>query len=479
MKKPILFAGGVALSVCTLSAQSSKPNIVLILADDMRGSAINSLGEEQQVLTPNLDEFADESCLFDNAHIMGGTSGAVSMPSRAMLFTGKYLHTLTNQGGQIPVSDTTIGEVLQQNGYTTFHTGKWHSDKKAFNRCFSDGKSIYFGGMGDHWNVPLHDYHSDGKYGNNRPVVIAPQQGNELRYEKGDYILSGKHSVDIFTDVALDFLDEQQGSDKPFFLSVCFMAPHDPRTTYQSYLDLYDAEQLELPENFMPCHPFDNGELKIRDEKLLPPVRTPEAVREQLRDYYALISHMDNGMGRIIDELKRLGMYENTIVIFSADNGLAMGQHGLLGKQNVYEHSVRVPLMIKQAGEVKAERRDQLCYLIDIYPTILEMVGAQRPASVVGESLMPAIERNKDVRDELYYGYLNTQRAISDGEWKLIEYMVKGVRTTQLFNIKDDPKEMKNLAENPRYAARIAKMRKAMKQEAVATSDPAEFIKDL
>ncbi len=479
--KRLLLSGAVVIATST-AIQAKAPNILLILADDMRGSAVGVLGKEA-VLTPNIDKLSQDATTMTNAYIMGGTSGAISMPSRAMLMSGKYLHNLTKQGGTIPASDTTIGEVLQQSGYDTFHTGKWHNGGEAFNRCFNKGKAIYFGGMADHWNVPLNDRKESGVYKNNRPVVESPMTGNIIKYEKGDYALSGKHSVDIFTDTAIEYLDSKSNSDdQPFFLSVGYMLPHDPRNTHKCFLDLYDHDKIELPASFVGEHPFDNGELRIRDEKLLPFPRTEEATREQIRDYYACISHMDSGCGRIIAKLKELGLYENTIIIFAADNGLAVGQHGLLGKQNMYEHSIKVPLMIKGTDEItipKAEMRDEPCLLIDIFPTLCQLLKVEQPTSVDGVSLLPIIESEKRTRDYLYHGYVAKQRAVSDGEWKLIEYNVNNVRTTQLFNLKDDPKEMTNLAGEKKYSKRVAQLRKQMKIEADRTNDKVEWVQNL
>ncbi len=480
----ILTASG-ALFAGVASAQGGKPNILLILADDMRGSTVSILGEEPGVITPNINALSAESVLFSNAHIMGSNNGAVSMPSRAMLYTGKYLNRLEKQGARIPEEHSTLGEVLQREGYSTFHTGKWHNGHSAFNRCFEDGKSIYFGGMADHWNVPLHDYHADGVYKKGRPVLVSPRSSNEVKYESGDYLLSGKHSVEIFTDAALEFLEscEQQCAEevqRPFFLSLSYMTPHDPRTTFQSYFDMYDVEAIELPANYMEQHPFDNGELRIRDEELLPPIRTKEGVKEQIRDYYALITHMDEAIGVVIEELKAKGLYDNTIIIFSADNGLAVGQHGLLGKQNMYQHSLRFPLMIKMAdGLAAGQVNDQLCYLIDLMPTICEMTGIEVPQSVDGMSLMPIISGNGKGREELYFGYTDKQRAIYDGEWKLIEYQVNGARTTQLFNVKQDPMELVDLSGESKQRKRIAKMRSAMKRHAAETDDNSALVNSL
>ena len=475
MKKNIALMATAVLSIGNMAAADKRPNVLLILADDMRGSAMEFLGTEP-VHTPNLNQLAKESTVFTNAHIMGGTSGAVSMPSRAMLMTGKYLHTLEKQGSTIPKDHTLIGEALQQQGFNAFHTGKWHIGHQAMNRCFNDAKGIYFGGMYDHWNVPLYDYNEAGDYSKKRPVVKNWAHSNEVTYEPGEYVLSGQHSVDIFTRNAVEYIRQQKDADQPFFLSVAYMSPHDPRTMPDEYLRRYEQQEIQLPPNFMEKHPFDNGELIIRDEQLAATPRVPAEIKKHIREYYAMISHVDHRLGDIIQALKETGAYENTIIIFAGDNGLAVGQHGLMGKQNVYEHSVRVPLMIKEAGNKEAGTiTDKLCYLIDVFPTVCEMTGTTIPQSVDGKSLVPVIKENKSVRDFLYYSYINKQRAVSDGEWKLCEYHVKGVRTTQLFNLKNDPWELNNLAGEKKYAKIVKKLRKQMNIEQQETKDNSSF----
>lgn len=475
MNKKLTLLSTAMLSVTSLLGADKNPNVILILADDMRGSAMNFLGVED-VRTPNLDKLAAESTVFSNAHIMGGTSGAVSMPSRAMLMTGKYLYTLEKQGATVPDDHILIGEALQQAGYNSFHTGKWHNGYQAMNRCFNDAKGVYFGGMYDHWNVPLYDYNADGNYGKKRPVVKNWGKSNEVTYEVGEYMYSGKHSVDIFTEDAVEYIEKQKGAGKPFFLSVAYMSPHDPRTMPDEYMRQYDRDNIQLPPNYMDKHPFDNGELVIRDEVLAAIPRVPDEIKKHITEYYAMITHVDRRVGDIVKALKETGEYENTIIVFAGDNGLAVGQHGLMGKQNVYEHSVRVPLMIKSTGNnTQGKISDKLCYLIDVFPTVCDMVGADIPSSVDGVSLVPAIKEDKPVRDYLYYSYMDNQRAVSDGEWKLCEYNVKGVRTTQLFNLKNDPWEMNNLAGEKKYGKIIKKLRKQMSLEQVETKDNSAF----
>lgn len=472
MKNALLVTGSL---LCTSMLAQQKPNIVLILADDMRGTTMQFLGKEE-IRTPVLDRFSEDCTVFTNAHIMGGTSGAVSMPSRAMLMTGKYMYKLENQGANIPESHTSIGEALGNAGYRTFHTGKWHNGKTAFNRSFNSGKDIFFGGMADHWNVPLFSYDSTGKYENKRRLIKRPGSNNEIEIQPGEYMYAGKHSVDIFTETAVEFINEQKDRKEPFFLSLCYMSPHDPRSMPDEFMQMYDPGKTPLPSNFMEEHPFDNGELIIRDESLAAVPRVPSEVRKQIAEYYAMISHLDNRIGDVINALKANGMYDNTIIIFTADNGLAVGQHGLMGKQNVYEHSIHVPLMIKPAKENERKATtDKLCYLIDLFPSICEWAQLPIPESVDGISLLPVIYKDQPVRDYLYYGYRDFQRSVSDGEWKLIDYHVKGEKRSQLFNLKDDPMEKNNLIGEKKQAKRIKQLREKMQQLKTETSDNSVF----
>ena len=479
MKKQILYSTSFVVSTyCSSVFGQQKPNVVLILADDMRCTTMEFLDKEQ-CHTPVLNQLSQESMVFTNAHIMGGTSGAVSMPSRGMLMTGKYLYKLENKGATIPESHTLMGEVFKNAGYQTFHTGKWHNGKKAFNRCFQSGDDIFFGGMGDHWNVPLFHYDKKGEYRNTRKIINNMAFNNKPDTLMGEYAYSGKHSVDIFTDAAIRFIESQKEQEKPFFLSLCYMSPHDPRTMPDKFIQMYDSTKILLPENYMQEHPFDNGEMKIRDEVLARIPRVEDEVKRHIAEYYAMISHLDERIGDVLLALKECGSYENTIVIFAADNGLAVGQHGLLGKQNVYEHSVRIPLMIKMEGNnMMREDYDQMCYLTDLFPTLCDYINEPIPSSVDGVSLMSVIRDHKQVRDYLYYAYRDCQRGVSDGEWKLIEYNVKGERTFQLFNLKQDPYEINNLIDNKKLQKKVKELKVKMLQLRDETNDNSSFWKE-
>ena len=274
----------------------------------------------------------------------------------------------------------------------------------------------------------------------------------------------------MFVDSAIHFLQEREKTS-PFFLYVALMAPHDPRVMPERFLNMYDPDKIKLPENFQPEHTIDTGSLRNRDETLAEFPRDPAEVRRHIAEYYAMISHLDDSFARLIESLRETGQYENTIIVFAGDNGLAVGQHGLMGKQNLYEHSVRVPLILSGPGVPQGEQRDALVYLLDIFPTLCQLTNQEAPASVEGQSLVPCLNASEcSGREILYLAYATHIRGVTDGRYKLIEYICG---TTQLFDVANDPKEMTNLAETDPSNPIIAKMRKQLVQLADQWDDMA------
>ena len=204
-------------------------------------------------------------------------------------------------------------------------------------------------------------------------------------------------------------------------------------------------------------------------------------MRRHIADYYGMISHLDAQIGRLLDELEVTGHANDTIVIYTADHGLALGQHGLLGKQNVYDHSLRVPLIIRGPDVPPGERRDGLCYLMDVCPTILDLAGLDPPTECEGLSLVPMIQGAElDVRESIFSAFQRDQevgvddpwqRSVRWGDWKLIETGAMGERHTQLFNLVSDPWEMRNLATQAAHAERLDAMRSRLMHERTVGGD--------
>ncbi|HIG05664.1 MAG TPA: DUF4976 domain-containing protein, partial [Planctomycetes bacterium] len=372
-------------------------------------------------------------------------------------------------------SEVTLPQRLREAGWNTFFTGKWHNGKAAFQRSFGSGAEIFFGGMGSHTKLMVHDHQPDGKYPDSKRHPLPA------------------FSSTAFADAAIRFIEEQaiieeqerkneeqerkneeqvsDGRNNPFFACVFFTAPHDPRTPPTKFLSMYPVEKMPLPANFLPEHPFDNGELKIRDEKLAPFPRTPEVVKEQLAAYYAMISQMDAQVGRIIDALQETGLAENTMVVFTSDHGLAVGSHGLMGKQNLYEHSTRVPLLITGPGIEAGSVCEQPVYLHDLVPTIADWARIDAPEFSEGKSLVGLLNgTSQQGRESIYTAYKKVQRALRVGRWKLIHYPAIG--RTQLFDLQDDPQETTDLSDHPDHQETRLDLLLQLEAERVAAADP-------
>ncbi len=424
------------------TAKKKHYNILFLFADDQRPDTIGAWGNEH-IQTPNLDKLVKAGISFRNAYCMGSMGGAVCVPSRAMVMSGRTLFRINNRLSGI----LTIGQYLRRLGYLTFGTGKWHNGAESFVRSFDLGPAVMLGGMSNHFAVPLSRMNDDRKM------------------KKIDS--KGQHSTEIYADAAVNFMKNYVGkkktNGKPIFMYVAFQAHHDPRDAPKKYREMYYKNRPPLPKNFMPKHPFDNGQLRVRDEDLAGWPRTKEIVRDQLAEYYALITHMDVQIGRIIEALRESGEYENTIIVFAADHGLAVGSHGLLGKQNVYDHSMGTPMIFVGPGIPQNQQRDALVYLFDIFPTLCECNDLKIPNGVEGKSLLPVIRgKSKKVRDSIYLTYRMLQRAVRDGRWKLIAY--PKINHFQLFDLKNDPAELKNLVNDPKQAQRVVRMKKLILQ---------------
>ncbi|MBS0202687.1 MAG: sulfatase-like hydrolase/transferase [Planctomycetes bacterium] len=433
----------------TLSA-ADKPNILFLFADDMRADTIAAHGNPH-IRTPILDQLAASGFSFRGNYVMGGDSGAVCVASRAMLMTGKSwlnVETTTLKGA------TLFPELLQQHGYVTFGTGKWHNGQPSWLRAFQRGKTVMFGGMSDHTKVPVRDLGPDGK--------LTPVRTGE------------KFSSELFADSAIEFL-QTHDMQKPFLAYVALTAPHDPRQPPLSFREPYYRSLPPLPPNFLPQLPFDNDAMQGgRDENLGAWPRTEGMIRDQLAEYYGLITHMDEQIGRILAALRQTGQADNTIVIFAADNGLALGSHGLLGKQSVYEHSMRTPLIISGPGIPHGGSTRAFTYLLDLFPTLCDVLAIHPPAGQEGASLRPIWEGKAErIRDSIFLPYIQGQRAVRDERWKLIAYPKIG--HLQLFDLQSDPYEITNLIDQPAHAPHVKRLQELMKQWQQRVGDALEL----
>jgi arylsulfatase A-like enzyme len=436
-----------------------KPNVLFILTDDQRAGTISALGNSE-IHTPNMDRLCSMGTAFTHAYIPGGTTGAVCMPSRAMINSGRSLFHILGNGKEIPEEHITMGENFLAGGYHSCGIGKWHNGPGSYARSFDGGAEIFFGGMWDHWNVPVNDYHADGVY--EKMIAFTPNftaSGNtvEVRAEK---ISAGVHSTELFTRAAADYI-KNYSDDKPFFLYLSLLAPHDPRTMPEKFRGMYRPEDITLPPNFSEMPLVNYGwSAKGRDETLEAYPRRPERIKQHICDYYAMISHIDFCLGGLIDTLESKGMLDNTIIVLCGDNGLALGQHGLMGKQNIYEHSVGVPLIFCGPGVPAGRVEDRFVYLFDVYPTLCELCGIKIPESVEGKSFAGMFgDGSSAIREDLYFAFQARIRGVRDRRYKLIEYRTEDLKLTQLFDLETDPWERYNFYDIAGYEEITARLR--------------------
>jgi arylsulfatase A-like enzyme len=410
------------------SEAAEKPNVLFLFADDMRADSIAALGNPV-VKTPHLDSIVNRGFAFENAFCFGGNSPAVCTPSRNMLLSGNAYFRWKN-----------------------FTPPGGNPGKKGM------GARPGMLAPGDGPNFPLsmqaagYETYHHGKKGNTAPLIQAKFQHDKYLQNDEAERKSGEPGREI-ADEATRFIKERDAA-KPFFMYLAFGNPHDPRVAAQKYFDLYDGEKIPLPANYLPVHPFNNGDMAVRDEQLSPWPRTEAEIRRTLHEYYATITAMDAHIGRVLNALKESGQMENTLILFSADQGIAVGSHGLLGKQNLYNAGMNSPLFFAGPGIPKG-RSDALVYLFDIYPTICDLVGAEVPTTIDGRSFKPVIEgRATGAREELFLSYMQVQRAVIADGYKLIRY--PQINRTQLFDFTKDKDETNDLSSDPAQKGRVA-----------------------
>ncbi len=438
-----------------------KPNILFIFADDQTFETLGAVNNTQ-VKTPNLDRLASQSLLFTHAFNQGSWTPAVCVASRLMLNTGSFLWKAAryNTNAEKILKKYSYGEpavkyenknpqtywalLMKQAGYETYMTGKWHVNVPA-DKIFDHTVHIR-PGMPKQSKARYKRKFIEGK-----PDIWTPYDTTF-----GGYWQGGKHWSEVLGDDALSFIEHAAAKKKPFFMYLAFNAPHDPRQSPKRFVDMYPIKNILLPKSFIPEYPYNEAAgagRKLRDERLAPFPRTEYAVKVNRQEYYAIITHMDEQIGRILDALEESGKADNTYIFFTADHGLAVGDHGFIGKQNLYDRSIRVPLMIAGPGIPRGKQNHELVYLQDIMPSTLALAGTEQPAQVDFHSLLPlAVDENKASAYEAVYGaYLNRQRMVRTKEYKLIIY--PSISKALLYHLTADPDELIDLAGRKEYKA--------------------------
>lgn len=484
--KPHLASMVLVLLNCGFAstAQPERPNILFILVDDQSPFDLKCYNPQTTLETPNIDRLAREGMVLDGAYHMGSFSGAVCTPSRHMIMSGRTLWhlpiaPLALQKGLCPpdLEQQTIPAVFNRAGYSTMRTCKQGNSYEAANQQFS----------------VRHDATKRG----GTPESGSPWHGDRV----------------------IQYLDQRESSNdsKPFLIYYGFSHPHDVRDGTPELLAKYGAvnhtdedrpppdqpRQPKLPANYLPAHPFHHGHPDLRDEVAVSGVwqrRDQQTIRNELGRQFACCENIDIQIGRVLAKLEAMGELDNTYVIYTSDHGMAIGRHGLQGKQNLYEHTWRVPFIVKGPGIQSGTRAQGNIYLLDILATLCDLAGISAPATNEGTSFKPVlVGQNQIVRDVLYGVYNGGtkpgMRAVKKGDWKLIKYDVLDgqVRETQLFHLKDNPDEFiiehhdsqvtlltgarpaphqVNLASDPKYADKLAEMESLLLTEMRRLDDP-------
>ena len=431
----------------SLCLAAEKPNILFLFADDQCFETIGAL-KMTDIETPNLDRLMSRGTHFSHAYNMGSWSGAVCVASRTMLITGRSvwdanrIYSMTDKERE---SGVLWPQLMKQAGYQTYMTGKWHIRTDAA-KVFDRVKDVR-GGMP-----------KDTPTAYNRPLTDKPDPWSPSDPKFGGFWEGCRHWSEVVADNADEFLNLALQNDDPFFMYIAFNAPHDPRQSPQEFVDRYPLDRIKVPANFLPEYPHKDligCSASLRDEKLGPFPRTPHAVQVHRQEYYALITHLDTQIGRILDKLEATGQAKNTWIFFTADHGLAVGHHGLFGKQNLYDHSTRVPFIVAGPGVEHNRRIDAPIYLQDVMPTALELAGAKKPDHIFFNSLLPLLngQQTKSSYPEIYGAYLELQRSITADGFKLIAY--PKARVLRLYDLQTDPMEMQDLADSPDHKTRV------------------------
>lgn len=513
-----LLAPVLLLSACGAGQKDVKQkplNIIHIMTDDHSYQTISAYGHpiSQLAPTPNLDRLAAEGMLFRQAFV----ENSLSTPSRACLMTGLYSHQNGQRqlGAGIDTTKTFFSEILQQHGYQTGVVGKWHM------QCEPKGFDYY------HVLLDQGDYYN--------PAFKS-------RHSKGEYIKEEGYATTLTTDHAIEFLEERD-ADKPFCLLVHHKAPHRNWMPETKYMDLYEDVEFPYPATFNDnyatrCAAAPTQEMRIDNDMTLiydlkvDELKTQQAYKNEwnirgwdasldrmtpeqrdawvasygprnqkfidqnlkdeelvkwkyqryLKDYLRCIKTIDDEVGRLIAYLEKEGLMDNTVIIYTSDQGFYMGEHGWFDKRFMYEESMRTPLLMRLPESLK-KRGDipQLVQNIDYAPTLLDIAGAPIPEDMQGVSILPLLKGRKPAewRKSLYYHYtefpgehfVRRHYGVRTDRYKLIHFY-NDIDSWELYDLKKDPMEMHNEYNNPKYAKTVKQLHDEIIRLQVQYDDP-------
>lgn len=491
----LMFAG----STMMLTAQK-RPNILFIITDDQDNATLDTYGD-RECDTPNLDRLAKNGMTLTDAHQMGAFLGAVSTASRTMIMTGMYLWKAQALREQNPRSKSRSNQNYLVNGEKRIGAGNWVYDPEESSLPALFNKAGY-------------ETFRTCKQGNSyEPANALFSQ----RFDKTCRMPDDENGSAWHADHVIRYFNNRGKTDKndrkPFFVYLGFSHPHDSRHGKPELLAKYGAEDVDnptklnnkmpkLPVNWLPEKAFPDGHPNLRDEVKVQGVgrrRDEIAVRNEKGKEFACIENIDIQIGRVLEALEKIGELDNTYIFFTSDHGIAVGKHGFMGKQNLFEHTFKVPFIISGPTIPKNSRATGNTYQLDVLPTLCDFAGIECP-EVDGKSFRCVAEGKEDkIRDVLYGAYSGGTkpgvRCVKKGDWKLIKYDVLDgeVRKTLLFNLKENPNELMiehsspeviratgnkpgknqvNLSNDPRYKDKLAEMEALLLEQMIEVGDP-------
>ena len=470
---------------------AKRPNILFIIADDQSPFDFKTYDPSSPLDAPAIGGMASKGMTLDQAYHMGSMSGAVCSPSRKMIMTGRTVWHLQGAGGK---------------------KNKKKEEKTGVSNPIENCLPAIFNKAG-------YDTMRTCKNGNSHGAANAQFTVRHDATKRGGTKESGSH---WHGQQVMNYLNDREKTKDgdPFFIYFGFSHPHDVRDGTPDLLKKYGAvnhrdkkslppanpKAPKLPLNWLPKHPFHHGHPGLRDEVSVGGVwenRDERTIRNEIGRQLACAENIDHQVARVLKKLKEMGELENTYVFYTADHGMAIGRHGLQGKQNLYEHTWRVPFFAMGPGIKPGTRAPGNVYLLDVLATFCDLTGVQIPATSEGISFKPVLMGKKDrVRDVLYGAYCGGtkpgMRSVRKGDWKLIKYDVLDgkVRETQLFNLKENPDEylsqnhepkvkalsgakpkagQRNLANDSKHAAKLKEMEALLLSEMKRLDDPHRF----
>ncbi len=477
------------LGACTTKAKEvekpKRPNILFIMSDDHTTQAITAYGGiyDDYAQTPNIDRLADEGMIMNNVFC----TNAICGPSRAAILTGKYSHIngyyKNEGGGQFNPDQWTFPEELHKNGYQTALFGKWHlgTEPRGFDFFkFHQGA----GQQGYYWN----------------PVY---NENGEIVTEKG-------YATNLTTDFALEWLEQATQKDQPFCILLQYKAPHRNWEPDTKYVDLWEDIEMPYPETYNDDYEgrektagdtdMTMDDFNRKDMKLTPPdglagkelnqwyqfgnkrgevvvmdaSATPEENRNMryqtyIKDYLACVKSVDDNVGRVLDYLDKNGLAENTIVVYTSDQGFYLGEHGWFDKRFMYEESLRMPFLIRYPKMIEAgSENNDIITNIDFAPTLIDAAGIAKPEDVQGNSFLANLQGRtaNDWQSSMYYHYyefpfwhhVQPHYGIRTDRYKLIRFYYS-VDLYEFYDLQEDPNELNNLINAPEYQPMIAELK--------------------